>query len=122
MGWGCRGTGAGAEEGGRAPAKGPVLWGLIPRAQRAVGQAYHIDELGYGQPETHYDHVRGVGHWPCPAVVSPEEVFEEAILGLGVGGSRRRHCGTGRKSGVSRSPCWWVPNSLSHQIKTTQPH
>lgn len=122
MGWGCRGAGTGAEEGGRTSAKGPVIWALIPRAQRAVGQAYHVDELGYGQPKTHDDHVRGVGHWPRPAVVSPKEVFEEAILGLGVGGSRHRHCGTGRESGVSRSPWWWVPNSFSHQIRATQLH
>lgn len=80
-----------------------------------VGQAYHVDELGDGQPEAHDDHVRGVGHWPCPAVVAPEEVFEEAILGLGVVGSPRQHWRTGRKSGVSGSPGWWVFNSLSQQ-------
>lgn len=51
------------------------------------GQAHHIDELGNRQPKAHDHHVRGVGHRPCPAVVAPEEMFEEAVLSLGRGGS-----------------------------------
>lgn len=76
--------------GGReTPGKGPRIWALIPRSCRVEGQAYHIDELGDGQPEAHDDHVRGVGHWPCPAVVALKEVFEKAVLCLGVGNSLR---------------------------------
>lgn len=37
-------------------------------AQR--GRAYHIDELGDGQPEADQHHVRDVGHGTGPLVVS----------------------------------------------------
>lgn len=81
-----------------------MVWGLIPRGQRILGQAHHIDELGDGQPEAHDHHVGGVWHRPRIAVVAPKEVFEEAVLGVGRRGSLHRCCGTGGKSEVSRSP------------------
>lgn len=68
-----------------------------------AGRAHHINELRDGQPEAHDHHVQRVGHRPCPAVVAPEEVLEEAVLGLGRGGPLRRRCGKGGESGVSRA-------------------
>lgn len=64
-------------------------------------QTHHIDELGDGQPKAHDDHIRGVGHRPCPAVVAPKEMFEEPVLRLDLAGLLRLRCGTGEERGVS---------------------
>lgn len=87
-----------------------------------VGQTHHIDELGNGQPKAHDHHVRGVGHRSRPAVVAPKEVFEEAVLSVGVGGPLRGYCWTGKEMGVSRCPWCWVLGSLSCPTRATQPH
>lgn len=76
--------------------KGPGGPGLTAGAPHGR-VAHHIDELGDRQSEAHDHHVRGVGHRPRPAVVAPKEVFEEAILGLGVGASLRQCCGMERE-------------------------
>lgn len=48
------------------------------------GQAHHIYELGNGESKAHNDHIRSVGHWPCPAIVASEQVFEQAVFSMGV--------------------------------------
>lgn len=97
MGWD-----AGAGEGGRTRETGPWSLGWSPgRKGRWVRQTHHIDELGDGQPKAHDDHIRGVGHRPCPAVVAPKEMFEEPVLRLDLAGLLRLRCGTGEERGVS---------------------
>lgn len=70
----------------KAPGKGTCSLGADTKREKNGGQAYHIDELSNGQPKAHDHHIRGVGHWPCPAVVAPKEVFEELVLSLGMRG------------------------------------
>lgn len=84
-----------------------------------AGQAHHIDELGDGQSKAHDHHIRGIGHRPCPAVIAPKEVFEEAILGLRVRASLCQHCGISR--GEERSPggrgsSVYLPSGQKHQV------